>query len=143
MSADEKRIREFAYQIWESEGQPKGQDARHWEMARKLAEAEALAPNKSTARQSSKPKLPKVDGAAETKAAASKVKSATAKSAPKPASETAQAAAKPASKSAASKSKPAAQAEQPAKPASKPAAKPAVKTAAKPAAKKASKPSAP
>ncbi|MEN3569398.1 DUF2934 domain-containing protein, partial [Pseudomonas aeruginosa] len=25
MSADEKRIREFAYQIWESEGCPDGQ----------------------------------------------------------------------------------------------------------------------
>ncbi|WP_426200944.1 DUF2934 domain-containing protein [Pseudomonas sp. TWP3-1] len=47
MSTDDKRIREFAYQIWESEGQPEGEDARHWEMARKLAEAEALAPKKS------------------------------------------------------------------------------------------------
>lgn len=46
MSTDDKRIREFAYQIWESEGQPDGQEARHWEMARKLAEAEALAPKK-------------------------------------------------------------------------------------------------
>lgn len=41
MSADETRIREFAYQIWESEGRPDGQDLRHWEMARKLAESEA------------------------------------------------------------------------------------------------------
>lgn len=47
MSTNDKRIREFAYQIWESEGQPEGQEARHWEMARKLAEAEALAPSKS------------------------------------------------------------------------------------------------
>jgi hypothetical protein len=47
MSTDDKRVREFAYQIWESEGKPEGQDARHWEMARKLAEAEALAPSKS------------------------------------------------------------------------------------------------
>ena len=47
MSTNDKRIREFAYQIWESEGKPEGQDARHWEMARKLAEAEALAPSKS------------------------------------------------------------------------------------------------
>jgi hypothetical protein len=47
MSTEEKRIREFAYQIWESEGKPTGQEARHWEMARKLAEAEALAPSKS------------------------------------------------------------------------------------------------
>jgi len=47
MSTDDKRIREFAYQIWESEGKPEGQEARHWEMARKLAESEALAPKKS------------------------------------------------------------------------------------------------
>ncbi|WP_339546962.1 DUF2934 domain-containing protein [Pseudomonas sp. RA_35y_Pfl2_P32] len=46
MSTDDKRVREFAYQIWESEGKPEGQEARHWEMARKLAEAEALAPTK-------------------------------------------------------------------------------------------------
>ncbi|AKA24683.1 DUF2934 domain-containing protein [Pseudomonas chlororaphis] len=46
MSTDDKRIREFAYQIWESEGRPDGQEHRHWEMARKLAEAEALAPSK-------------------------------------------------------------------------------------------------
>lgn len=45
MSTDDKRIREFAYQIWESEGKPEGQEARHWDMARKLAEAEALAPS--------------------------------------------------------------------------------------------------
>lgn len=47
MSTNEKRIREFAYQIWESEGQPQGQEARHWEMAHKLAQAEALAPTKA------------------------------------------------------------------------------------------------
>ncbi|WP_223486809.1 DUF2934 domain-containing protein [Pseudomonas sp. A-RE-19] len=47
MSTDDKRIREFAYQIWESEGKPVGQETRHWEMACKLAEAEALAPGKS------------------------------------------------------------------------------------------------
>ncbi|MCW8279067.1 DUF2934 domain-containing protein [Pseudomonas sp. PCH199] len=47
MSTEDKRIREFAYQIWESEGKPEGEEARHWEMARKLAEAEALAPKKS------------------------------------------------------------------------------------------------
>ena len=46
MSTDDKRIREFAYQIWESEGKPEGQEARHWEMAIKLAESEALAPKK-------------------------------------------------------------------------------------------------
>ncbi|EJF70919.1 hypothetical protein A462_16020 [Pseudomonas sp. Ag1] len=46
MSTEDKRIRELAHQIWESEGKPHGEDARHWEMARKLAEAEALTPSK-------------------------------------------------------------------------------------------------
>ncbi|KAA0980088.1 DUF2934 domain-containing protein [Pseudomonas sp. ANT_H12B] len=54
MSTNDKRIREFAYQIWESEGKPEGQEARHWEMARKLAEAEALSPSKSAKAAGSK-----------------------------------------------------------------------------------------
>lgn len=41
MSADERRIGEFAYQIWETEGKPEGQHERHWEMASKLVDAEA------------------------------------------------------------------------------------------------------
>jgi hypothetical protein len=44
MDIDEKRINEFAYQIWQSEGEPEGQEERHWEMARKLAEAESSSP---------------------------------------------------------------------------------------------------
>ncbi|MCD1610414.1 DUF2934 domain-containing protein [Stutzerimonas kunmingensis] len=40
MSSEEQRIREFAYQIWQSEGCPEGEDERHWAMARKLVEAE-------------------------------------------------------------------------------------------------------
>ncbi|MDD2052144.1 DUF2934 domain-containing protein [Pseudomonas putida] len=51
MNTDDKRIREFAYQIWESEGRPDGQEARHWAMACKLAEAQALAPSPPPARQ--------------------------------------------------------------------------------------------
>ena len=47
MSNDDKHIREFAYQIWESEGRPEGQEARHWDMAHKLAQAQALAPSKA------------------------------------------------------------------------------------------------
>jgi len=43
LNTNDERIREFAYQIWESEGKPAGQETRHWEMARKLAEAEATA----------------------------------------------------------------------------------------------------
>jgi len=79
MSTNDKRIREFAYQIWESEGKPEGQDARHWEMARKLAEAEALAPSKS-------PKAA-VSNTAGTKAPASKAngKAAVPKAKAKPA----------------------------------------------------------
>ncbi|OCX24821.1 DUF2934 domain-containing protein [Pseudomonas graminis] len=40
MNLDEKRISDFAYYIWQSEGEPEGEDARHWEMGRKLAETE-------------------------------------------------------------------------------------------------------
>jgi hypothetical protein len=68
MSTDDKRIREFAYQIWESEGKPAGQEKRHWEMARKLAEAEALAPSKPP-KAANKAAASKTDG---TKPAAAK-----------------------------------------------------------------------
>jgi hypothetical protein len=40
MNAHEQRIREFAHQIWESEGCPIGHEYRHWEMACKLVEAQ-------------------------------------------------------------------------------------------------------
>lgn len=70
MSNDEKRVREFAYQIWESEGKPEGQEARHWEMARKLAEAEALTPTKPKA--AAKPKTPAKPKAAPAKPAPEK-----------------------------------------------------------------------
>ncbi|TDF81547.1 DUF2934 domain-containing protein [Pseudomonas sp. H9] len=55
MSIEEKRVREFAYQIWESEGKPEGQEIRHWEMARKLAEAESLAPKATPRKAKAKP----------------------------------------------------------------------------------------
>ncbi|RMQ47791.1 hypothetical protein ALQ04_04244 [Pseudomonas cichorii] len=117
MSADEKRIREFAYQIWESEGKPAGQEQRHWEMARKLAEAEALAPDKTSASKANKPKLPKVDGAAPktapSKPAAKAAPVAKPAAAPKP-----KPAAKPKSPSTPT------QAEQPPKPAAKKPRKP-------------------
>ncbi|WP_041021135.1 DUF2934 domain-containing protein, partial [Pseudomonas sp. SHC52] len=77
MSTDDKRIREFAYQIWESEGKPAGQEERHWEMARKLAEAEALAPSKP-AKAAGKPAAVKADGIKPVAA-----KSTTAKAPPK------------------------------------------------------------
>jgi len=40
MQPNEHVVRQFAYQIWESEGKPDGQAARHWEMACKLAGGE-------------------------------------------------------------------------------------------------------
>ncbi|MGY2438370.1 DUF2934 domain-containing protein [Pseudomonas sp. SDO52101_S400] len=79
MSTDDKRIREFAYQIWESEGKPEGHEARHWEMARKLAEAEALAPKKSPKTTTGKTTATK---ASEAKAPAAKAKATTAKAKP-------------------------------------------------------------
>lgn len=66
MSANEKRIRQFAYEIWESEGKPEGHEERHWEMARKLVEAEASSPQVEPRKKpAAKPKA-----AAEPKAAA-------------------------------------------------------------------------
>lgn len=43
MNTHEQRIREFAYQIWESEGRPEGHTERHWHMASKLAETHAAS----------------------------------------------------------------------------------------------------
>ncbi len=43
MNINEHRIREFAYQIWQSEGCPDGQAHRHWEMACSLAAADQTA----------------------------------------------------------------------------------------------------
>ncbi len=40
MNQDQQRIRELAYQIWESEGRPSGQEQRHWQMACKLLHSE-------------------------------------------------------------------------------------------------------
>ncbi|UZE26315.1 DUF2934 domain-containing protein [Pseudomonas sp. B21-056] len=103
MSTDDKRIREFAYQIWESEGKPAGQEKRHWEMARKLAEAEALAPSKP-AKAAAKPAAAKADGikpvAAKSTPAKASPKSAAPKAKPaaKPAAAVAPAAGKPADK---------------------------------------------
>ncbi|MDO7899708.1 DUF2934 domain-containing protein [Pseudomonas citrulli] len=93
MSTDDKRIREFAYQIWESEGKPTGHEKRHWEMARKLAEAEALAPSKPP-KAAGKAPAPKADGS----------KPAAKASAPKPAPKAAAPKAKPAAKPAAANS---------------------------------------
>lgn len=34
------RIQETAYYLWESEGQPTGQEKRHWELARQMVSAD-------------------------------------------------------------------------------------------------------
>lgn len=67
MTIDEQRIRELAYQIWQSEGCPEGQQERHWQMACKLAEAEsqAAAPQPHTR----KPAAPRKSSAKPVKAA--------------------------------------------------------------------------
>lgn len=44
---DDAELRELAHLIWECEGQPSGREARHWDLARKLAEAAALAPDRT------------------------------------------------------------------------------------------------
>lgn len=45
---NEQTIRELAYQIWEAEGRPDGQQERHWSLAHKLSSqavrAEAAPP---------------------------------------------------------------------------------------------------
>lgn len=40
MTSREQRVRMLAYRIWESEGRQEGQEARHWEMAERIVEAE-------------------------------------------------------------------------------------------------------
>jgi len=40
MTSREQRIRMLAHRIWESEGRPDDQEARHWEMAERIVEAE-------------------------------------------------------------------------------------------------------
>ncbi len=83
MSVEEKRIREFAYQIWESEGKPEGHEERHWEMARKLAEAEALAPKASTPKKAKAAARPKAEPVTPLGSAAAAKKAAAAKEPPK------------------------------------------------------------
>jgi len=50
MSVDEEAVRQLAQLIWETEGRPEGQEARHWEMATKLAESAAMAPVRASHR---------------------------------------------------------------------------------------------
>lgn len=39
---DEQKIRESAYQLWEKEGKPQGQDLEHWFIAEKSASEEVF-----------------------------------------------------------------------------------------------------
>lgn len=50
MNQQEQRIRELAYEIWQSEGRPQGQEERHWEMACKLVETQGSAAPAKAAR---------------------------------------------------------------------------------------------
>ena len=36
LTINESRVRELAYQIWEAEGRPAGEDKRHWQLALRL-----------------------------------------------------------------------------------------------------------
>ena len=80
MSSEDQRIREFAYQIWQSEGCPHGQEERHWEMARKLVEAENGAPLAKPASRARKTATKPTDA---TPKAAPAAKPRTSRSAPK------------------------------------------------------------
>jgi len=48
-TAREQRIQQLAHEIWEAEGRPDGQSARHWAMAERLADAEIRAAEQSGA----------------------------------------------------------------------------------------------
>ena len=76
MNPEEQRIREFAYQIWQSEGCPHGQEERHWEMARKLVEAQQSAPSAKLASRARKPASKPTEVAAGAGAPASKPRAA-------------------------------------------------------------------
>jgi hypothetical protein len=40
MTDRERRVREVAYSIWESEGRPEGQEERHWALADTIVDAQ-------------------------------------------------------------------------------------------------------
>jgi hypothetical protein len=69
MTKQEQRIRELAYDIWVSEGRPHGEDARHWEMASKLAEAENDKPGAKPAARARKTATKPTDATPTAKAA--------------------------------------------------------------------------
>lgn len=86
MKSEEQRIREFAYQIWQSEGCPHGEDARHWAMACKLVEAENGIPTAKPASRARKTATKPTDATPKTAAkakAAPASKPRTSRAAPK------------------------------------------------------------
>jgi len=61
MNINEERIREFAYQIWQSEGKPHGHAKRHWEMACKLAESNDVKNTKQSTPAKTSKAAPKIN----------------------------------------------------------------------------------
>ncbi|WP_397453658.1 DUF2934 domain-containing protein [Pseudomonas sp. NA-150] len=57
---DEQKIREAAYQLWEKQGKPQGQDLEHWFTAEKSAGDED--PATSTSEPSSSSERPDLSG---------------------------------------------------------------------------------
>ena len=54
MNSNEEVIRKLAHQIWEAEGRPEGQAAKHWEKANILA-SKAANPNDAKLKRSIDP----------------------------------------------------------------------------------------
>jgi hypothetical protein len=48
--ARKHRIEQLAHEIWEAEGRPDGQSARHWAMAERLVDAEIRADEQTVGR---------------------------------------------------------------------------------------------
>lgn len=59
MSDIEQRTRELAYQIWESEGRPEGQEQRHWEMATRLLHSEQQGELQPAPKKKAAPRKPR------------------------------------------------------------------------------------
>jgi hypothetical protein len=54
-SLDESNIRDIAQEIWESEGKPEGQAARHWAMATELLKSRMAADASLAGRDNNQP----------------------------------------------------------------------------------------
>jgi hypothetical protein len=55
LSLDESSIRDIAQEIWESEGKPEGQAARHWAMATELLKSRLAADASLAGRDNNQP----------------------------------------------------------------------------------------